>query len=175
MARCWFRQGHRWIVACLLVAEGCGGPSAYQRVFNGPDQRVNGKTYSADMEACWTAVQRAVLVLNFALDKQDKANGTLEASRYFKEGRRTTRITLQVNVQPDGRHQSLVYATAIQTAEQVFVRSHRRFFLWVIPLPGGGGSEANRVTEAEWTVRDRKFYDTFFQTVERELQTLSAA
>jgi len=44
--------------------------------------------------------------------------------------------------------------------------------LWLIPLPGGGGVDANRVTEASRTVDDEKFYQRFFDAVGKELYSL---
>ena len=153
----------------VLVTGGCGGSSAYRRVFQEGQQPINSKTYPVSADACWMAVSRAVLALNFGIDQQDQAHGILQASRYFKEGKRTTSITLKVNVQPEGQERSHVYATAVQATERVFARSHTRFFLWLIPLPGGGGTEASRVKEGEWTVDDTHFYESFFQIVDREL------
>ena len=39
----------------------------------------------------------------------------------------------------NGENSSTLYLDAIQTTERLFVSDHARFFLFLIPLPGGGG------------------------------------
>ena len=160
------------LAACLLA--GCGGPSAYQRVFKNSENR-NAKTYPTVFDTCWLAVTRAALGLNFGLDQQDKDKGFLQASRHFREGKRTTSLTLKASLQPEGNQQTTVYLNATQTSEKVFARSHRRFFLWLIPLPGGGGVTASRIAEGEDTLEDEKFYQAFFDAIGKELYTLEKA
>ena len=163
-----------FIVLAGLAVVGCGRSSAYQRVFR-DQEKINQRAYAVDLPACWAAVNRAALALNFSVDRQEKERGYLEASRYFKDGKRTTGIVLKVNLQPDGDARTLAYVNAIQSTEKVFARSHTRFFLWIIPLPGGGGSEASRLKEGEWTVHDKRFYDSFFDAVDQELRQLQGA
>lgn len=162
------------IAMAVLLLAGCGGPSAYQRVFREPSH-FNSKVYSADMATTWAAASRAVLALNFAIEKQDKEQGLLQASRHFREGKRTTHLALHLTLQAEPTHQTRVYVSATETAEKVFTRSHTRFFLWIIPLPGGGGTEANRVTEGERTIEEKRFYDSLFQAIDQELRAAAAA
>ena len=157
-------------LASVLLMSGCGGPSAYQRVFQDEARPANRRTLAAPPEAVWGAVKRAALALNFSVDDEDQRSGRLAASRLFQDGRKTTTIQLHVNVEPQGAGQATVFLNAIEASDRLFTRSHRRFFLWIVPLPGGGGVEANRVTEAERTIEDQAFYDSFFSAVDRELQ-----
>lgn len=162
-----------WLTALVAgLLAGCGGPSTYERVFAHAPQRMNGRSYAADTESCWRAVNRAVLGLNFGIDEQDQTMHALRASRHFTKGRRTTTVQLRVNLEQGESGQTLIYANAVERSERLFTRSHRRFFLWVLPLPGGGGIEANRVLEREATVEDGHFYDGFFGAVEEQLQVL---
>ena len=162
------------IVVWLLAAAGCGGPSAYQQVFKNGTRPENSRAYPVDREKCWAGVHRAVLALNFGIDRQDKEQGFLEASQHFKRYRGTATVVLKVTLEPEGE-KIRAYVSAIQTAEKVFVRSHTRFFLWIIPLRGGGGAEAERVKTDEWTVQDPKFYDGFFRRLDQELEVLEHA
>ena len=162
------------VCAVGLLLAGCSGPSAYQRVFE-QDGHANARTYAAGVEDCWLAVNRAALSLNFGLDKEEKDKGLLEAVRHFQDGKRTTTLTLKVSLQPEGRKETTVYVNAVELKERVFARSHRRFFLWIIPLPGGGGVTASRLTEGEKTVEDGQFYTAFFDAVGKELYTLEHA
>ena len=157
-----------------LLMVGCTGPSAYERVFN-DKQSINARTYPVDSKICWLAVNRATLGLRFAVDQQDQEKGSLQASRYFQEGKRTTTVVLHVNLEPEGEHKTTVYANAVEMSERVFTRSHTRFFLAVIPLPGGGGLEANRVKERERTVNDKRFYENFFAAIDKELHTVETS
>ena len=44
-----------------------------------------------------------------------------------------------------------------------------RFFLWLIPLPGGGGKEASKIKEEEKIIEDQEFYQRFFEEIEEEI------
>jgi hypothetical protein len=156
-------RGAATTIAISLLLSGCSGPSAYQRVFKKPEQH-NSRTYPANLETCWLAVNRAALSLNFGIDKEEK-----------EKGKRTTTLTLKVSLQPEGEKSTTIYANATDLRERVFTRSHRRFFLWIVPLPGGGGATASRITEGEKTVTDKKFYEAFFEAVGRELYNLEKA
>lgn len=163
------------IGAAVSLLAGCSGPSAYHRVFKHADQH-NARTYPASLETCWLAVSRAALSLNFGIDKEEKDQGLLEASRAFQEGKRTTTITLKVSLQPASGASTTVYANAVERQERVYVRTHQRITLFIIPVPWGDrGKEASRVTEGEKTVTDRKFYEAFFEAVGQELYTLEKA
>jgi hypothetical protein len=162
------------VLTAILLLAGCSGPSAYNRVFKKPEQH-NSRTYPAGLETCWLAVNRAALSLNFGIDKEEKDKGLMEATRHFQEGKRTTTLTMKVSLQPEGEQTTTVYANATDLRERVFTRSHRRFFLWIVPLPGGGGATASRITEGERTVTDRKFHESFFEAVGRELYALEKA
>ena len=174
------KTGHRtvWRTAALLMAAwtaaGCGGPSAYHGVFQGP-RPENARMFSIDQATCWAAVNRTVLALNFTPEQQDEVKRLLQATRYFGKSRRTRAVRLTISLQPSREGGTMVYANATEVAERVFTRSHRRFFLWVIPLPGGGGVEASRVKEGEWTVSDPVFYAQFFEALGRELKTTTAS
>lgn len=161
--------------AAASLLAGCAGPSAYHRVFQNPEQH-NARTYPASLEACWLGINRAALSLNFGIDRAEKDKGLLEASRAFQEGKRTTTITLKVSLQPDSSTSTTVYAHAMERQERVYVRTHQRITLFVIPVPWGDrGKEASRVTEGEKTVTDGKFYAAFFEAVGKELSTLEKA
>ena len=47
-----------------------------------------------------------------------------------------------------------------------------RFFLWLIPLPGGGGKEASKIKEEEKTIEDKEFYQRFFEEIEEGIKNL---
>ena len=167
-----------WAAAALLALGGCARPTAYQRVFGSEERPMNRRTMPATGAATWAAVKRAALALNFSIDDEDQAKGRVTASRLFQDGRKTTKIRLKAETEPDGSGQTVVFLSAIEETDRLFTRSHRRFFLWIIPLPGGGGVEANRVTETERSIADQDFYDSFFAAIERELalnETHSAA
>jgi len=162
------------LLACLLVV-GCAGPSAYKRVFKDKKQEANSKVYAVTFDDCWHAVKRALLALNFSIDDEQPEQGLVKASRYFQDRKRTTSIAIRMDIEPLGVEETAVYASAVQTREKIYLRSHRRFFLWVIPLPGGGGTEASRVIEAQQTIEDPKFYQGIFAQVEEQIEKLSTA
>lgn len=156
------------IAACVLtILAGCSGPSSYERVFERTAQ-PNVRGYPAGQAECRQALSRAVLQLGFAVEPAG-SDERLRAGRQFQDGKRTTTITVEATLQAQDEANTLIYLTATESRERLFLQSHRRFFLWIIPLPGGGGTTASRMTESVRTVTDPEFYDAWFAAVSREL------
>lgn len=64
------------------------------------------------------------------------------------------------------------------TTERSYVADRTRFFLFIVPLPGGGGNEASTVKEGEKVINDKNFCKKFFDEIEKTIkksQKLTAA
>lgn len=158
-----------FIFVFILFLSGCATFDPSKEVFKKkPD--INSKTYDASIDTCWKAVKQAVLKKNFNISYEDEKLKRIQAERFFQKRKRTIAIVLAVNLQSLEENQTIVYLNAIQTTEKLYKRSHSRFFLWIIPLPGGGGVEAERIKEGEKTIEDKRFYEEFFEKIEREIK-----
>lgn len=158
--------------ACVLFfvffLSGCATFSPSEEVFK-EKANINSRTYDAPVNACFDTLKQVVLKKNFSLASEDKEVKRLQATRYFQKGRRSIVIVLNVNLQSPGENKTTVYLNAVQTTEKLYSQSHTRFFLGLIPLPGGGGESAERLKEGEITVEDQKFYEGFFDEIRDEI------
>ena len=64
------------------------------------------------------------------------------AVRSIKKGKRTWILALQAHFFKLDDNKTRLYLNAIETTERTYVADRTRFFLFVVPLPGGGGKEA---------------------------------
>ena len=94
----------------------------------------------------------------------------MQATRYFQKEKRSIVIVLNANLQSLEENKTTVYLNAVQTTEKLYARGHTRFFMGLIPLPGGGGETAERLKEGEITVEDQKFYEGFFEEIGEEIR-----
>jgi len=131
---------------------------------------INSRTYDAPVNACFDILKEVILKKNFSLASEDKEAKRLQATRYFQKGRKSIVIVLNANLQSLGENKTTVYLNAVQTTEKLYAQSHTRFFLGLIPLPGGGGETAERLREGESTVEDQKFYEGFFDEIGDEIR-----
>lgn len=158
-----------FIFVFIFFLSGCTTFNPSKEVFKQkPD--INSKTYDISIDTCWKAVKQVILKKNFNISYEDEDLKRIQAERFFQKRKRTIAVILAANLQPLEENQTTVYLNAIQTTEKLYKRSHRRFFLWIIPLPGGGGEEAERIKEGEKTIADKKFYEGFFEEIEKEIK-----
>jgi hypothetical protein len=154
-----------WIILATFSLAGCAQPY-YRQVCN--EQPVaNARHFAATPGPVYNAAIQAMLERNFILEKEDKENGFLLGKRTLQDGRRTASILLQAKIIASGSDASIVYLNAVQTTEISYVADRTRFFLFLIPLPGGGGKQCSSVKEGEKTIRDPKFYESIFVSIEK--------
>ena len=104
------------------------------------------------------------------VEKEEQENSFILAKRSFQQGRRITVLLLQAKLTADEENKTTLYLSALQTTERVYVADRTRFFLWIIPLPGGGGKEGSSIKEKEEIIEDKEFYQNFFAVINDELQ-----
>jgi hypothetical protein len=152
----------------LLILSGCSTPAVYKEVFNGIPA-YNQKYFTVSADKLYPAAIKAICSQNFTIANADAAKQIITAKRVFYKGSRNITIALQTNIISNGENSSVLFFNATQATERVFVADRTRFFLWIIPLPGGGGKEATRVREEEKVIDDKEFYKNFFAAVEKFL------
>ncbi len=152
----------------ILFLSGCATFSPSEEVFK-EKANINSRTYDASVNACFDVLKQVILKKNFSLASEDKEAKRLQATRYFQKGRRSIVIVLNANLQSPGENKTTVYLNAVQSTEKLYSQSHTRFFLGIVPLPGGGGETAERLKEGEITIEDQKFYEGFFDEIKDEI------
>ena len=154
------------IVGVLLLS-GCATFNPSKEVFK-EKATYNSREFSLPPDLLYQAVIKVIYSQQFAIEKEDKEKGFILAKRYFQKGKRNIILILQAKIIPE-IDKSILYLNALQTSERLFVADRTRFFLWLIPLPGGGGKEASKIKEEEKIIEDRKFYQRFFDRIEEEI------
>ena len=156
------------VLSLLAIVSGCSSPAAYKEVFNGAPT-YNQKDFTVSKDALYPAVTKAVCSQNFTIESEDETKGSLAAKRLFQKGQKNITIALQIKITSNGNKGSTLFLNATQTTERVYIADRTRFFLWIIPLPGGGGKEATRTKEEEKVIDDKEFYNNFFAAVEKSI------
>jgi hypothetical protein len=158
-----------FLIACFLIT-GCATPK-YREIFI-EKPTFNAKDYTVSKEKLFKAVMKVFYSKNFFVEKEDLEQGFILAKRPFQKRKRTTILALQAKITPIQKDTVTLYLNAIETTERLYVVDRTRFFMFIVPLPGGGGKEASRVKEGEKIIEDKKFYKSFFSTVDEMLASL---
>lgn len=157
------------LLCLVLFLSGCATFSPSKELFKGKEN-INSRTFDTSIDNCFNALKQVILKKNFSLRYEDEKLEKLQAIRYFQKGKRSIAIVLNANLQLIEENKTTIYLNAIQTTEKLYTKSHARFFLGLIPLPGGGGETAERLKEGERTIEDKKFYQEFFGEVGKEIE-----
>lgn len=158
-----------YLLVIVILVGGCGTPSVYREVFKNSPSQYNSRTFSCSQNLVYAALLKALYSRQFIVENENKETGDLLAKRSFQKGKRSITLLLQTKMvtNEDG---TTLFLSAIETTERLYVSDRTRFFLLVIPLPGGGGKEATKIKEQERPIEDRKFYQQFFDAIEKEIQ-----
>jgi hypothetical protein len=163
-----------WILSgYALVCSGCASTPVYKDVFN-EKPAFNQKAFPVAQEKLYQAALRTICSKNFLIEKESEQKDFFVGRRAFQKGKRTTVLILQAKIMPDSESSSTIYLNALETTERSYVADRTRFFLFIIPLPGGGGKEATEVKEGEKVIEDKEFYGNFFAEIEKSLKTPEA-
>ncbi|MFA5119394.1 MAG: DUF2242 domain-containing protein [Candidatus Omnitrophota bacterium] len=157
---------------CLFTFTGCATP-VYREVFN-EKESYNSREFSVPANILYQATSRAVCAKNFIIEKEDVDKGFILAKRSFQRGKRSIVLVVQAKMDTSCNDKTMLYLSALQTTEMYYVSDHTRFFLFIVPLPGGGGKNASQVKEGEKVIDDKEFYKNFFAEIQREVSIVSA-
>lgn len=164
------RKTWLFLLLTVFLSAGCATP-AYKEVFR-DKPAYNSRQFPVNKDILHRAALRAVCARNFIIEKEDSEKGFILAKRSFQRGRRTIVLVLQANASFDEAERTTLYLNAMETTERYYVADRTRFFLWLIPLPGGGGKEGTSIKEGERIVEDKTFYENFFVEIEKEIKKL---
>ena len=161
------------LISGLVVTAGCATPT-YKEVFE-EKQSYNCQEFSVPKNILYQATTRAFCAKNFILDKDDAEKGFILAKRSFQRGKRTIALILQAKLDSISPDKTTLYLNALETREVYYVADRTRFFLFLIPLPGGGGKEGSQIKEGEKVIQDKEFYKNFFDAIQREINIVQAS
>lgn len=156
-------------ISFVILISGCATPSVYKEVLK-DKPAYNSKEFPVSNNVLYQTVINVICAKNFIIESEDQAKGFILAKRYFQKGKRNIVFVLQTRVVSNEENKATLYLNALQTSERLYVADRTRFFLWLIPLPGGGGKEATKVKEEEKIVEDKEFYQGFFTKIEDEIK-----
>ncbi len=156
----------------LITISGCATP-VYREVFQ-ERASYNSKEFNVPANILNQAITRAICSKNFIIEKEDYEKGSILAKRSFQRGKRSIVLVLQAKIDSSINDKTMLYLTALQTTEINYVSDHTRFFLFLVPLPGGGGKSASQIKEGEKVIEDKKFYQDFFDAIQQEVSIVSA-
>jgi len=157
---------------CLFTFTGCATP-VYREVFN-EKESYNSKEFSVPANILYQATSRAICSKNFIIEKEDAEKGFILAKRSFQRGKRSIVLVVQAKMDTSCTDKTMLYLSALQTTEMFYVSDHTRFFLFLVPLPGGGGKNASQIKEGEKVIDDKEFYKSFFTEIQREVSIVTA-
>jgi hypothetical protein len=157
---------------CLFTFTGCATP-VYREVFN-EKESYNSKEFSVPANILYQATSRAICSKNFIIEKEDAEKGFILAKRSFQRGKRSIVLVVQAKMDISCTDKTMLYLSALQTTEMFYVSDHTRFFLFLVPLPGGGGKNASQIKEGEKVIDDKEFYKSFFAEIQREVSIVTA-
>ena len=158
------------MVVSFLIS-GCSTASIYKEILK-EKPSYNMREFPISEDILYRATIRTIYSKNFIIEKEDEEKGLILAKRVFQRGRRTIDLMLQARITSIESDKSTLYLNAIQTTLRTCIIDRTRFFLWLIPLPGGGGKQATEIQEDSRTIEDRRFFENFFSLIEKEIKIL---
>jgi len=156
------------LLCLVFFLSGCATFSPSKEVFK-EKATYNSKEFTVSSDILYQAIIKVICSQNFVIENEDKEKSFILAKRYFQKGKRNIILVLQAKIISEKEDKTTLYLNALQTTERLFVADRTRFFLWLIPLPGGGGKEASKIKEEEKIIEDQEFYQRFFEEIEEEI------
>ncbi|MDD5449546.1 MAG: DUF2242 domain-containing protein [Candidatus Omnitrophica bacterium] len=156
-----------FLVISFLIA-GCATPVYREALKQSP--AVNREIFSFSGDRVFKAASNVIYSRGFMLEKEDRDEGFILGKKYFKRGHKNIVLALQAKIVPEEADKTALYLSAVETTENLYVADRTRFFLFIIPLPGGGGKEATTIKEGEKMIEDKRFYKTLFSLIEKEVK-----
>jgi hypothetical protein len=155
-------------VILMIMTTGCASPT-YRQVFK-EKPAGNFREFSTSSDLLFAAAAKVQCERNFIIEKEDRDKGFILGKRSFQRGRKTIILLMQSQIVSDAPDRSTLYVNALETTETYYIADHTRFFLFLVPLPGGGGKDVSTVKEAEKTITDKRFYKDFFEEIDKKVK-----
>ena len=152
----------------VLFCSSCSSTKLYKEVMK-DTQEINFKSYNVSQEVLYPAVIETVMLKKFTIENEDPGQGLLTAARYFHQGKNNSILALQAKFIRKGDQKTSLFLNAVETTEKNFVQDKTRFFLFLVPMPGGGGKEVSTMKESEKIIEDKEFYDVLFALIDKKI------
>ncbi|NTV29749.1 MAG: hypothetical protein HGA80_06700 [Candidatus Omnitrophica bacterium] len=163
----------RWavvLVICgLLTVLGCSPTRYIYKEITADKDPYNSQVFQATMPQLLDAVEKTMLTKKLSIEAEDKTAGTLTAFRKFSRGYQTVVVVLQAKIISNCDNEQQLFLNGIQTTERNYVEDKTRFFLWLVPLPGGGGKQVTTSKETDVFIEDKEWYQDLFAEIQKVL------
>lgn len=154
----------------LILFVGCSPTRNIYREVMKDEEPNNTRIYQTSVKDLHKAVARTLLAKKFVIDNEDPEAGTLTASRFFSKSYQNVVVAVQSKIMSKGEKEQQLFLNAVQTTERNYVADKTRYFLFVVPLPGGGGKEVTKSKESELVIEDKVFYEELFSQIEKNIE-----
>ncbi|MBF0531688.1 MAG: hypothetical protein HQL23_01160 [Candidatus Omnitrophica bacterium] len=156
------------ILICLGIF-GCSSTKfMYQEIAKDKDT-YNMRVFPVALPQLQEAVEKVMLAKKMSIESEDKTSGTISAYRKFSRGYKTIVVVLQSKIVSNSAAEQELFLNGIQTTERNYVEDKTRFFLWLVPLPGGGGKHVTTAKEADVFIDDKAWYGELFDAIQKAL------
>jgi hypothetical protein len=132
-------------------------------------EEINSKSYNFSQDVLFPAVIETFMIKKFIIEHEEPGQGLITGARYFNHGKHNSILALQAKFIKKGDQKTTLFLNAVETTEKNFVQDKTRFFMFLVPLPGGGGKQVSTMKESEKIVEDKEFYDTLFALIDTKL------
>jgi hypothetical protein len=157
------------LISLSLVLAACSPTRNIYKEITKDKDPYSSRTFQCTAADLQVAVEKVVLTKKLSIEAEDKTAGTLTAFRKFSQGYQTVVVILQAKIIPNGDAEQQLFLNGIQTTERNYVQDKTRFFLWLVPLPGGGGKQVTTSKEADVFIEDKEWYKDLFDEIQKAL------
>lgn len=138
-------------------------------------EESNLRSYQVSQDVLYPAVIETFMIKKFIIEHEEPSQGMITGTRYFHHGKNNSVIALQAKFIKKGDQKTTLFLNAVETTEKNFVQDKTRFFMFLVPLPGGGGKEVSTVKESEKVIDDKEFYETLFAMIDKKIESDASA
>lgn len=124
----------------------------------------NSKTFDVSPSKIYLASKAVLLKRGFIIEKEEPNAFNFVASRYFPSGKDSTVVIVNINVLQNEPNKSTVFISAMQY-ENVIRTTTQTTLFGLVPI----GSTATTSKQNEKSITDKKFFETFFNELSKEL------
>jgi hypothetical protein len=153
----------------VVAVAGCSPTRYVYKEIASDKDTYNVRTFDVTAPDLQKAVMEMLLSKKFVIDHEDAATGLITAKRFFSKSYQTVAVVVQSKIVTKAEKSQELYLNGVQTTERNYVADRTRFFLWIVPLPGGGGKEVTKSKESEIIIDDKSFYEDLFTAVQKAL------
>ncbi len=162
------------LIILVLLCSSCSSTQLYKEVMK-DSEAFNSKSYNVSQDVLLPAVVETFMLKKFIIENEEPDQGLITGTRYFNRGKNNSIIALQAKFIKRSDQRTTIFLNAVETTEKNFVQDKTRFFLFLVPLPGGGGKQASTMKESEKIVEDKEFYDILFALIDKKMVPEGAA